>query len=163
MNLTLKRIIESVEAPFLNKVETKGDKIVLHHYGDDGGKGYLDPSKFGINPYTLATQKAWDKPRVFFYISPSDRERMVSGNHYIAHYPLSKLYYFNRDPNDYYDGCLEDFIKHIPRATSLPLRQQLSCISKKAEEDGYGGMILDWSDTYRVDIWERVPVKLATT
>ena len=134
------------------KVEISGNSIRLYHYGDTEGTGVLDPKFFGKNPYT-SDVKQWDKPRVMFYISPLDKENRVMGKQYIVDYPLDKLYPFNSDPNYYYEECAKDYDN-----PNLSVGIQLDCISTKAEQDGFDGMILKWQSTLRVDIWKSVKV-----
>jgi len=135
------------------KVEINGNNITLYHYGTDSGTGYLEPKFFGGHSYT-SDVKQWDQPRVFFYVSKEDKEPRVSGDLFIVHYPLNKLYPFNSDPLYFYEECQKKFNRK-----SLDVALQLSCIGSKAAEAGYSGFILKWNNSLRVDIW--TPVKIA--
>ena len=139
----------------LSKMKIDGENIILYHYGTDKDTGYLDPYQAQSKTYTKDFEQ-WDQKRIFFYVNPIDKERIVSGNEYIVEYPLNKLYPFNNDPFNFYDICKKEFQEE---GNIFNVNAQVRCIGNKVKESGFDGMIFKWGNTLRVDIWERVEVK----
>ena len=137
-------------------LQIEGNNVILYHYGSEELKNnVLDPELFGQKSYT-SDVKQWSQKRLFFYIKPEDREWRVTGKEYIVKYPLDKLYPFNKDPNGYYEECQKEL-----EMKDLPINLQVSCIGQKVKENGFGGMIYKWDNTFLVTIWEKVkPVNI---
>ena len=156
----IKEVKQAIQYPdwVLNnpKVTINGGKIRLYHYGDDGGTGFLDPKYFGKHSYTSDVTQS-SVPRVMFYVNPEDKEKMVDGSLFTTDYPLSALYPFNSDPLKFYDACAKED-PNMRYMDEMPVNKQVQCITAKALDAGFKGMIFKWTDTLRVDIFDKVKV-----
>ena len=154
---------ESYPTDLKSSLEISGSNVKLYHYGADGESGYLDPEFFGKNSHTASDVKQWGQKRIFFYIHKGDKEQRINGKEYIVEYPLDKLYPFNSDPYHFYEDCMVDIhgqkmVDLHGDSLGLNFNRQISCIGKKVKDAGFDGMVMNWGDTYRVDIWVKVSV-----
>lgn len=145
---------EDIPNDIQSKMNIEGDDVVLYHYGTDKNTGYLDPHQAKPNIYTKDFEQ-WGLKRIFFYVNPLDKERIITGNEYIIKYPLNKLYPFNSDPFNFYEDCKKEFEEE---GNIFNVNAQVRCIGNKVKNSGFGGMIFKWGNTLRVDIWEKVKV-----
>ena len=128
--------------------------VKLTHVGpQDLEGGFIDPRRFGQQPYT--TDQRGDKVAMF-YVKPEDQERMVTGRAYEATVPPQMLYDLFKDPLNLYDTALKAF-RDAGNVVAFDGNRQAEWIGYEARKQGFDGMVTKWRNTARVDMW--VPVR----
>ena len=133
--------------------DSNGNVKLLHVGPQNLEGGFIDPRRFGQQPYT--TDKRGDKVAMF-YVKPEDRERMVTGRPYEVTVPPQMLYDLFKDPLNLYDKALKAF-RDAGNIIAFDGNRQAEWIGYEARKLGFDGMVTKWRDTARVDMW--VPVR----
>jgi len=133
--------------------DSNGNVKLLHVGPQNLEGGFIDPRRFGQQPYT--TDKRGDKVAMF-YVKPEDRERMVTGRPYEVTVPPQMLYDLFKDPLNLYDKALKAF-RDAGNIIAFDGNRQAEWIGYEARKMGFDGMVTKWRDTARVDMW--VPVR----
>lgn len=132
--------------------------ILFFHYGNIEGRN-ISPSKWGSNSYTS------DRRRVgvsYYYLSPDDKERMISGDVNVVKVDPSKVYYFNADPDGFYKIAKKAFISDNPRM-SFDGPAQLDYMHPLIRKAGYKMVVAKWERGFRAETTLELPVDKALT
>ena len=133
--------------------DANGNVKLLHVGPQNLEGGFIDPRRFGQQPYT--TDQRGDKVAMF-YAKPEDQESMVRGRAYEATVPPQMLYDLFKDPLNFYDTALKAF-RDAGNVVAFDGNRQAEWIGYEARKQGFDGMVTKWRNTARVDMW--VPVR----
>lgn len=114
------------------------------HYGRINGSKIL-PSMWGKNSYTSDNRSVGVS---YYYTNLHQRETMVSGDPYVVKVPYDRVYFFNRDPENFYKTAYNNFKDEYPgSAFSAP--RQLDYMHPLIAAAGYDMVVAKWNGGYR--------------
>jgi hypothetical protein len=125
---------------------------LFFHYGRITGKR-ITPSKWGTNAHTS------DRRRVgvsYYYISPEDKEGMISGDLYVVKVDPDSVYNFNLDPLNLYDVAKRQFTNDHPQYV-FDAPAQMDFMHPLIAKAGYDMVIAKWGKTYRGETIKPLP------
>ena len=132
--------------------------VLFFHYGRITGKR-ITPSKWGTNAHTS------DRRRVgvsYYYISPEDKEGMISGDLYVVKVDPDSVYNFNLDPLNLFDTAKQQFNKDYPKyAFDAP--SQMAYMHPLIAKAGYDKVIAKGGKTYRGETIKPLPYDVKLT
>lgn len=117
---------------------------IFIHYGDIVGTRIL-PSKWGKNVYTS------DRRRVgvsYYYTQLNQRESMVSGKPYVVLVPKDSVYFYNSDPDGFYEIAYKKFKQDHPNQVFDP-PSQLDYMHPLIAAAGYDMVVAKWENGLR--------------
>lgn len=131
---------------------------LFFHYGKIVGRR-ITPSKWGTNAYTS------DRRRIgvsYYYISPEDKEGMISGDLYVVKVDPDSVYNFNLDPLNFYDVAKKKFEADYPKyAFDAP--SQMDYMHPLIAKAGYDMVVAKWGKTYRAETIKSLPYDVKLT
>mmetsp|Transcript_20174 Transcript_20174/g.50821 ORF Transcript_20174/g.50821 Transcript_20174/m.50821 type:complete len:318 (-) Transcript_20174:107-1060(-) len=141
--------------------------VQLIHWGPaELEGGVIDPSRFGSNRHTMSDLRARGDRFAMFYVRDEDAEGVVMGCgggdggrkvRYEAELPAADIYEFNTDPLGLFEEAEGRYREDWGGVSVFGPNQQAEYIGAAALGLGFKAMIVDWTDSRRVDAF--VPVR----
>jgi hypothetical protein len=96
-------MISTIIKEELEKYITNKNNITLYHYSSlNQDEILLSPDKFGKNYFTKNDERTSGKKRIFFYVTPEEKERFfMNSNLYKADVNVNEIYDLKKDYNNF--------------------------------------------------------------